>query len=76
MEGMKLRQINLEKTGERIQQLRIERGLTVRQVADTIGFVPQSYYKWVWGMTLPTVDNLVMLADLFGCKIDDIIVAE
>ena len=49
MEGMKLRQINLIKTGERIQQLRKERGLTVRQITDTLGLIPQTYYKWVWG---------------------------
>ena len=76
MEGMKLRQINFEKTGERIQELRLERGLTVRQVADALGIVRASYYKWVWGTSLPTVDNLVMLADIFGVKVDDIIVAE
>jgi len=73
---MKLRQINLEKTGERIQELRLERGLTVRQITDTLGLIPQSYYKWVWGKSLPTVDNLVMLSDIFGVLVDYIIVAE
>ena len=76
MEGMKLRQVNLIKTGERIQQLRTERGLTVRQITDTLGLIPQTYYKWAWGKSVPSVDNLVMLADIFGVKIDDIIVAE
>lgn len=76
MEGMKLRQVNLIKTGERIQRLRKERGLTVRQITDTLGLIPQSYYKWVWGKSVPTVDNLVMLSDVFGVAVDDIIVAE
>ena len=76
MEGMKLRQINLIKTGERIQQLRKERGLTVRQITDTLGLIPQTYYKWVWGNSIPSVDSLIGLADIFGVKIDDIIVAE
>ena len=61
MEGMKLRQINLIKTGERIQQLRKERGLTAKQITDTLGLIPQTYYKWVWGKSVPSVDNLVML---------------
>lgn len=73
---MKLRQVNLVKTGERIQQLRIERGLTAKQITDALGLIPQTYYKWVWGKSVPTVDNLVMLSDIFGVKIDDIIVAE
>ena len=76
MVGMKLRQINLIKTGERIQQLRKERGLTAKQITDTLGLIPQTYYKWVRGRSVPSVDNLVMLADIFGVKIDDIIVAE
>ena len=73
---MKLRQINLVKTGERIAQLRKERGLTARQITDTLGLIPQTYYKWVWGNSVPSIDSLIGLADLFGVKIDDIIVAE
>ena len=76
MEGMKLRQINIVKTGERIQQLRIERGLTVRQITDALGIIPQTYYKWVWGRSVPSVDSLIGLADILGVKVDDIIVAE
>lgn len=76
MEGMKLRQINLVKTGERIQQLRIERGLTAKQITDALGLIPQTYYKWVWGKSVPSVDSLIGLADIFGVKVDDIIVAE
>ena len=76
MEGMKLRQVNLIKTGERIQQLRRERGLTVRQITDALGLIPQTCYKWVWGKSVPSVDSLIGLADILGVKIDDIIVAE
>ncbi len=73
---MKLRQVNLVKTGERIQQLRIERGLTAKQITDTLGLTHHSYYKWVWGKSAPSVDSLIGLADILGVKIDDIIVAE
>lgn len=73
---MKLRQVNIKATGERIQQLRKERGIAVRQISDAIGVNPYAVYKWIWGKSLPTVDNLVMLADFFGVMIDDIIVAE
>lgn len=76
MVGMKLRQINMRATGERIQQLRIERGLTARQITDALGLTHHSYYKWVWGKSVPSIDTLIGLADLFGVKIDDIIVAE
>lgn len=76
MEGMKLRQINIVKTGERIQQLRKERGLTAKQITDALGLIPQTYYKWVWGKSVPSVDSLIGLADIFGVAVDDIIVAE
>ena len=76
MEGMKLRQVNMKATGERIQQLRKERGLTVRQITDTLGLITQTYYKWIWGNSIPSIDSLVGLADIFGVKVDDIIVAE
>jgi len=76
MEGMKLRQVNMKATGERIQQLRKERGFTVRQITDTLGLIPQTYYKWVRGNSIPSIDSLIGLADILGVKIDDIIVAE
>ena len=42
---------------------------------DVFGFgTPQAIYKWQRGDTLPTVDNLAVLAALFGVKIDDILV--
>ena len=31
-------------------------------------------YKWQRGTALPTVDNLVVLAAVFGVKIDDILI--
>ncbi len=33
-------------------------------------------YKWINGQSLPTVDNLVILAKLFDCSMDDILVLE
>ena len=35
---------------------------------------PQAIYKWQRGDTIPTIDNLIILADVFGVSIDDIIV--
>lgn len=50
-------------------------GLSVKDVQDVFGFsTPQAVYKWQRGTALPTVDNLVVLAALFGVKIDDILI--
>lgn len=67
--------IDLPATGLNIVQLRVRAGFTVRDLQDVFGFgTPQAIYKWQRGDTLPTVDNLAILAILFGVKIDDILV--
>ena len=67
--------IDLTATGLNITRLRIIAGLTVRDLQDIFGFsTPQAIYKWQRGTALPTVDNLAVLAAVFGVKIDDIIV--
>jgi transcriptional regulator with XRE-family HTH domain len=67
--------IDLTATGVNITRLRIDAGFTVKDIQDIFGFsTPQAIYKWQRGTALPTVDNLAVLAALFGVKIDDILV--
>ena len=74
---MSIPTINMIKTGERITQLRKESGLSVKQLQEIFGFAtPQAIYKWQQGVTLPAIDNLVVLATLFDVKVDDILVTD
>ena len=67
--------IDMTATGMNIARMRINAGLTVKDVQDVFGFsTPQAIYKWQRGTALPTVDNLVVLAAIFGVKIDDILI--
>ena len=66
--------INAAATGRNIANLRKDRGLTVRQVQEALCINRQTVFKWQRGDTLPTLDNLVILADLFNVKLDDIVV--
>ena len=67
--------INNIETGKRIEQLRKINGYSVKQLQEVFGFTsPQSIYKWQWGETLPDIANLLMLAKLFNCKIEEILV--
>ena len=67
--------IDLITTGIRITELRQQTGLTVRDLQDIFGFnTPQAIYRWQRGLTLPTLDNLVVLAAVFGTTLDAIIV--
>jgi transcriptional regulator with XRE-family HTH domain len=67
--------IDLVRTGSNIMNLRKSAGLSVHDLQMAFGFnSPQAIYKWQNGTTLPTVDNLVVLAALLHVSIDDILV--
>ena len=69
--------INVVKTGQKIRELRIKNGLTIRDLQDKLQLATdQGIYKWQRGITLPSLDNMVVLASVFCCKIDDIIVVD
>ena len=74
---MHLPVVNMRRTGERICSLRLQRGLTVRQLQRMLGFAaPQAIYKWQHGETLPTIDNLVALSAILDVPIEDILVTD
>ena len=67
--------IDMTGTGRNITQLREAAGMTVRDLQKIFGFAtPQAIYKWQNGTSLPTIDNLVVLAAVFKVKMDDIII--
>ena len=69
--------IDVTATGLNIFQLRTKAGMTVRDLQTVFGFAtPQAIYKWQRGEALPTLDNIVVLAAVFGVTVDDIIVYE
>ena len=74
---MNLPIVNMEQTGRNIRNLRQQRGLSVRDLQQMMGFVtPQAIYKWQQGQSLPTVDNLVALSAIFAVPIDRILITE
>lgn len=69
--------IDVTATGLNINRLRKNAGMTVKDLQMIFGFsTPQAIYKWQRGTAMPTVDNLVVLAAVFGVTIDDILVCE
>ena len=69
--------INMAATGKNIERLRRNAGLTVKDVQEMFGFsTPQAVYKWQHGTALPTIDNLVALAAIFGVTLDDLIIRD
>ncbi len=69
--------IDMMATGRNIVRLRQAAALTVRDLQEMFGFAtPQAIYKWQHGTAMPTLDNLVALAMIFGVTMDDIIVVD
>ena len=67
--------IDMVNTGLNITRLRKANNLSVKDVQDVLGFnTPQALYKWERGLTLPTLDNLIILAELFNVPIEEILV--
>lgn len=69
--------INMVETGKNIERLRKLAGISVRDLQNVFGFgTPQAIYKWQHGTAMPTIDNLVVLADVLQVRIDDILVVD
>ena len=52
--------------GSRLRRARTNAGLKVRDVADHVQRAPQTIYRWEWGATEPSLQELRALADLYG----------
>ena len=67
--------IDMIKTGQNINRLRQNAGISVKDLQNIFGFsTPQAIYKWQHGTALPTIDNLIVLAKVFDVMVDDILV--
>ena len=66
--------IDFEKTGNLIKELRKINGCSVNDLQQIFGFeYPQAIYAWESGKSIPTVDNLIVLARLFSVALDELI---
>ena len=64
-----------EATGANIRQLRLRKGITVKEIEDNCFLTsPRVIYKWEKGRCLPAVENLLALSRMFGVTIEEILV--
>ena len=69
--------VNTVATGRNIDRLRIAAGMSVKEMQVVFGFAtPQAIYKWIHGTSMPTIDNLVILAAMLGVTMDEIVIVE
>ncbi len=48
-------------------------GYTQDQIAEKVGVSRQAVAKWEKGETLPDIDNIIALADIYGVTIDSLV---
>ena len=67
--------IDMQATGMNIKKIIKDKGFKISDVQARCGFnTPQAIFKWLRGDSVPSIDNLVILADMFDIPIDKIIV--
>ncbi len=59
--------------GEKITKLRKETMMSQESLAEKIGVSRQAISKWERDETLPDIQNLIALSNVFGVSVDDII---
>ena len=62
--------------GEKIQIFRKSKGMSQEDLAHKLLVSRQTVSLWETGRTLPTIDNLVCLKNVFGMTLDDILCQE
>jgi Predicted transcriptional regulators len=62
--------------GSRIQKLRIDNGLTQEKLAEMLSVSRQSVSKWEMDQSLPELDKVVMMSQLFSVGTDEILPEE
>ena len=69
--------IDLRATGEQIRRLRTKASISVRDLSRAMYLADvQSVYRWQRGVSLPSLENLVLLSWLLGVPIEKILVIE
>ncbi len=62
-------------TGANIKNMMKARNIKVKDVQAECGFgTPQAIFKWMRGDTMPTIDNMLIIANMFNCTMDDIVI--
>ena len=66
--------IDKKRTGIHLRKIMDERGLSVKDVQKylRLGSV-QSIYHWLNGLSMPTIDNLYALSELFQMTVDEML---
>lgn len=67
--------IDMKKTGEHLKQLCKQHGITIAELQAELHLkCPQSVYRWFKGVSLPSIDHLIVIAYILRLPIEELIV--
>lgn len=67
--------IDMAATGRRIKEIREQRGITVKELQEYLGFnTPVAIYKWQRGESLPSIDNAYAMSYFFRVSMNELLV--
>lgn len=56
-----------------LKLFRQQHGFTQEQIAERLSVSRQAVVKWESGLSLPNIDNVIALADLYGVSVDALV---
>lgn len=69
--------IDVAATAANIKACRIRAGYSVREIQNFFNFSsPEAIYSWEKGKYIPSIDNLIVIASVYGVTIDQIVITD
>ena len=70
-----MKTIDLKATGQNISALMGASKTSKQDIVDAMNLTTtNAIYKWMGGLSLPSIDHLVILADVLGVTLDELLV--
>lgn len=67
--------IDMIQTGKQLKQYIEKAGMSVKDIQEQLHLsCPQPIYRWISGKILPSVDHLLVLSELFGVHMEELLV--
>jgi len=66
--------LDMQGTGANIKSLRKNNNISVHALQEVFGMEnPQAIYNWESGKNMPSIDNLIILAQVFNVSIESLV---
>lgn len=59
--------------GQRINIYRLQRDITMKELAKAVNISISTYYGWIYRGAHPDIDSLIRIADLFDMSLDELV---